>query len=110
MLPKSQRLNLTHSFRKVASGKRLETAHLVIFFIRSPDPSPKIGIATSKKLGSSPERHRAKRLVATAFQRIYDQIQPGLMIVAMPKPTIRDASPIEVEAELSSIRDLVIHA
>ncbi|OGE31047.1 ribonuclease P protein component [Candidatus Daviesbacteria bacterium RIFCSPHIGHO2_01_FULL_44_29] len=110
MLPKTKRLNLTHSFRKVASGQRLETSHLVIFFIHSPDSSPKIGIATSKKLGGSPERHRAKRLVATAFQQIYDRIKPGLLIVAMPKPSITDASSTQLEAELRSTKELMIHA
>lgn len=102
MLPKTARLNLSQEFKKVASGKRLETPNLVIFRKEDLNELPLVGIAVSKKtLSLAVARNRAKRLVAVAVYAIYPTLPKNLKLVIMPKASVLKCSSAQLEEELS---------
>ncbi len=102
MLPKPSRLNLKKDFKRVVSGKRLETKYLKVF-IKEGDPStpsvsslpvslgPRIGIAvSSKSFKKAGKRNRARRLTSAAFEALYLRLPKSLNIVVLPKQSIVD--------------------
>src|SRR3989344_3135172 len=91
MLPKSVRLNLKKDFKRVASGKKIETKFLKLF-INSSDPVVpvcKIGIALSSNyFKKATERNRARRLVSAAFEVLYPKLPTSINVVVLPKANV----------------------
>lgn len=107
MLPKNQRLNLSLEFKEVASGQRVETDNLVIFFKSAAISSPKIGIALTKKnFPSATERNRAKRLTSSAIQALYLKLRSNLKIVIMPKGKILQSDSASLVGEIEGKKGL----
>lgn len=101
MLPKSKRLNLKKDFKWVASGKKLESKFLKLFFKIGENQTPKIGIATSGKIfKKATQRNRARRLTSQALQTIYYQLPTNINIVALPKQGLLDVKSAEVLEDL----------
>lgn len=89
MLSKGKRLNLKKDFKRVASGKQLETRYLKLFVIFRDNEIPKVGIATSSSVfKKSSDRNRARRLTSAAFESIYANLPAQINIVALPKQGI----------------------
>ncbi len=104
MLSRNQRLNLTTSFKWVASGKRSEGASGKIFFREGENVHPLIGVSVSSKVfPTAIQRNRAKRLWMTACQNLYPQLSPSLNIVIMPKSSTLDQSSDQLTEELKSL-------
>lgn len=107
MLPKSARLNLKYSFKKVSSGKRAETAHLKIMYIFEGDNPPLVGVAiSSKSFKKAVERNKAKRVVFGAAALRYSELQRGLNLVIMPKPTVLESNVEAIAKELDEVKVL----
>lgn len=101
MLAKSRRLNLKKDFKWVASGSKIESQFLKLFFKPGDNVLPKIGIATSKSVfKKAHERNRARRLIAQAFQATYYLIPNTINIVALPKAGILEVKSSDVLADL----------
>lgn len=106
MLPKSQRLNLKTSFKKVASGRHLEVADFKIMY-RFEGEEAKVGIALSKaNFNRAHLRNRAKRLTSKAMELLYPSLRKGLNLVIIPKASVLDKSPEEILDELKTIKDI----
>ncbi|KKQ66912.1 MAG: hypothetical protein US86_C0002G0029 [Candidatus Daviesbacteria bacterium GW2011_GWA2_38_24] len=107
MLPKSRRLNLKTEFKSVSSGKRIETPSLTLFIKEDNIGHPLVGIATRKKsFKKAHERNAAKRVVATSFQELYENLKPDLKIMVMPKDVVLTLSPQQVLNELREVKEL----
>lgn len=86
MLPKPRRLNLKKDFKRVASGKNLETKYLSLFIKPGDNQTSKVGIAVSSKtFKKATDRNRARRLVSVAFEVLYSRLPNNINIVALPK-------------------------
>lgn len=107
MLSRDQRLNLTTSFKWVASGKRADGAFGKIFYRDGENTQPKIGISVSSKVfPTAIQRNRAKRLWAIAVQAVYPQLPPSLNIVIMPRSFTLGKSSAELTEELKKLLKL----
>ena len=103
MLPKNQRLNLKTDFKWVASGKRLESKFLKLFFKMGENQTPRAGIAVSSKIFSkATDRNRARRLIAQAFQSIVGQLPSTINIVALPKAGVLGVKSSDVLSDLAN--------
>lgn len=104
MLPKDQRLNLKKDFKWVASGQKLGN-NLIRLYIRQGDNlQPKVGIALSKSdFRKATERNRARRMVSTGFQALYDKLPAGLNVVALPRPGVLELTSAEVTKVLEEL-------
>ena len=104
MLPKPQRLNLKTDFKWVASGKKLESLYLKLFFKYGENKLPRFGIAlSSKTFKNAVERNRAKRLVAQALQQASSQLPPSINIVVLPKNGVVEVKSDDVLKDLEQI-------
>lgn len=101
MLPRSERLNLKKDFKWVASGEKLETRYLRLFFRFGTNTSPKIGIATSSNIfKNASQRNRARRLASQAFQSTIYHLPSTINIVALPKADILSVKSSDVLLDL----------
>lgn len=101
MLSKDKRLNLSKDFKWVASGKRLETKYLKLFIRSGQNEIPKVGIATSGKIfKKAVERNRARRIISAALENLYNNLPPGLNIIALPKSGVTDVKSTDVLSDL----------
>lgn len=107
MLPKNARLNLTKDFRRVASGKRTETRHLVIFYKLEEHSHPLVGIALSKKVSSlSTKRNQIKRKISLSVQSLYPLLMSKLSLIIMPKPGSSEARVEILKQELQTVKGI----
>lgn len=103
MLAKSSRLNLKKDFKWVASGRKIESQFLKLFFKSGENEMPRVGIATSKATyKKAHERNKARRLIAQAFQEIYSLLPANANIVALPKAGILEVKSSDVVADLQN--------
>ncbi len=105
MLIKSQRLNLSTEFKRIAtSGKRIHSTHFSLFLLREGKGPPLIGIALAKKeFRKAHQRNRARRLISQAVQNQYSRLSKGLNLVIMPKAGVLEVSASELTNEIASI-------
>lgn len=104
MLPKPARLNLRKDFKWVASGKKLESRFMALFLKTGENTFPRIGIATSSKVfKKAHKRNRARRLVSSAFESIFDRLPSTINIVALPKQHILEVKSQDVLSDLEEI-------
>lgn len=104
MLPKSKRLNLEKDFKWVASGKKIDSKLLKLFFKVGENQSPRIGIAVSAKtFKKAVDRNRARRLASQAFQTIYYKLPTAINIVALPKAGIVSVKSSDVLKDLEEV-------
>ncbi|MDP3974098.1 MAG: ribonuclease P protein component [Candidatus Daviesbacteria bacterium] len=114
MLPKSNRLNLKKDFKRVASGRKLESKYLKLFIKEGENHPPaksnlapaggaRIGVAiSSKTFKNATDRNRAKRLVFQAFQTIISGLPPTINIVALPKIGVLKVKSADVLSDLKN--------
>ena len=78
-------------------GRKIGGRLMTVFLLENGGPRPRLGIAATRKYGSSVERNRAKRLVREAFRRHKPPL--GLDVVVIPRREMRDADFQRVEAD-----------
>lgn len=104
MLPLNKRLNLKKDFKWVASGKKIESKFLKLFFKTGEIQNPRIGIAVSAKVfKKATDRNRARRLASQAFQTTYYLLPPTINIVALPKAGIVSVKSADVLLDLEAL-------
>lgn len=68
--PKSGRILKRPHFRLIyASGRKIHTPLFTAFYVESYRPGLRIGLTVTRKIGSSVERNRCRRLLREAFRR-----------------------------------------
>lgn len=96
-------------------GRRAFGEHLVVFGLRSDpptealasdhDPSPRIGIVASRKVGNAVRRNRAKRVMRAALQPLRPYLPPEslLVLVARSSLALPEIRTQQIEVELAEL-------
>lgn len=104
MLSKDKRLNLKTDFKWVASGKKLESHYLKLFFKSGDNQLPRVGIAvSSKSFKKATDRNRARRLVSAALEKLYPDMLHDINIVALPKAGVLSVKSGDIVLDLEAI-------
>jgi ribonuclease P protein component len=85
--PKTLRLRSRADFSQVYDAKTRETrGPLVIYAKPSPLGHPRLGLSTSRKVGTAAKRNRIRRLIREAFRHLQHDLVAGydLLIVIRP--------------------------
>ena len=86
-----EKLHSSADFNKVLkNGKRLKTVFVSICVLKRKDNNEirRLGLITSKKVGSAVCRNRAKRRLREIFRTNKHKLTPGLDIIFILKPQI----------------------
>jgi ribonuclease P protein component len=106
MLPKSKRLNLKTSFKKIASGKHIDSPSFKIMY-KIEGEEVKVGIALTKSsFAKAHIRNRVRRLTSKAIERSFERLRKGLNLVIIPKPSVENKTIEELYDEFESIKDI----
>ena len=74
---------------------------MTVFVLRNDGPAARLGVAATRKIGSSVERNRAKRLAREVFRRY--KMDAGLDIVIVPRREMLDAPFASLEADYHAV-------
>lgn len=85
-LPRSRLIVARADYDAVYEAGRRWTAPPLVVFLRPAGPHAalppsRLGITASRKIGSAPRRHRAKRLVREAWRHLWGELPDGWDIV-----------------------------
>src|SRR5262245_32880954 len=95
---RAERIRRRAEFKRAYDkGMRIRGRYATLFIIPNDLPVTRLGIAATKKLGSSVERNRAKRLIRETFRQ--NKLAPGRDIVVVPRRELLDAGQAAFEAE-----------
>ncbi|MGC8888033.1 MAG: ribonuclease P protein component [Verrucomicrobiia bacterium] len=100
-LPKSIRLKHSSDFKRLREkGQRIVCGCLILNWIALPEGSQsKIGVVTSRRLGSPVERNRCRRLLREVFRvHQHDLVQPA-EIVLVARDSIKGLKFQDVEQD-----------
>ena len=70
---------------------------MTVFVLLNDGPATRLGVAATRKIGSSVDRNRAKRLAREVFRR--HKMEAGLDIVIVPRREMLDAPFTSLEAD-----------
>ena len=84
-------------------GRKIGGRLMTVFFLETRQERPRLGIAATRKYGSSVQRNRAKRLVREAFRR--HKPAASLDIVVIPRREMLGADYLRVEADYLAALD-----
>ncbi|MGD9762176.1 MAG: ribonuclease P protein component [Candidatus Binatia bacterium] len=90
-------------------GRRQTASHFVVITRALATPPSRLGITTSRKVGSAPERNRFRRLVREFFRRHRDQLDPPREVLVIARPGAATLSYADVVQQLShalALRDV----
>lgn len=108
MLPKQKRLNLKYDFKWVSTGKKIDGSLIKLFIKPGENNFPRLGISVSAKVfRKAIDRNRARRLVSTAFEDLYNRLDNNLNIIALPKIGVLKKSSDEIKSEIDKMLRLV---
>ncbi len=104
MLPKNKRLNLKKDFKWAVAGQKVGNDLLQLYIRQGGNPEPKVGIALSKSnFKKATERNRARRLISSGFEVLYNRLPAGINIVAMPRSGVLELTSAEVAKVLEEL-------
>lgn len=105
MLSKDKRLNLKKDFKWVASGEKVGSDTVKLFYRFGDNSTPRVGIAVSSSVyKKAVDRNRVRRLLSTAFESLYNQLPKAVNIIVMPKEGVITLS---AEGVLNHIKPLL---
>ena len=101
--PRAFRLRKRREFLAVQrKGRRQTVPHFVVITRRKKDLPSRLGITTSRRVGTAPQRNRVRRLVREFFRRRVRGTSPRDTVV-IARPGAADLSYAQVVEELSSV-------
>ncbi|WRS26769.1 ribonuclease P protein component [Oscillospiraceae bacterium MB08-C2-2] len=71
--------------RAYSKGKTAVHPLMAVYVVKNRKPLNRLGITTSKKIGSAVERNRARRIIREAFRQVESQLPTGLDIVVVAR-------------------------
>ena len=83
-------------------GRRRTLAHFVVITRVKKDPPSRLGITTSRKVGSAPARNRIRRLVREFFRRHRNLLGEPRDVLVVARPGAANLGYNDVLRELSS--------
>lgn len=105
-LPKSARVRKRGEYSEMQQGRRLASAHFVIFLRERPvheaEPTPcsRLGLIVSRKVGNAVLRNRVKRRCRELFRRRHGELLgAGWDFVVLARHGAADLPLAEVEKE-----------
>jgi ribonuclease P protein component len=100
-LPKSERLQRGHQFRRVYEhGRKVVGKLLVLYVADNPPAGRAVGVVTSRKIGGAVTRNRARRLLREAYRLNKQKLETNLQIVMVARGGINGKRLQDVEAEM----------
>jgi ribonuclease P protein component len=82
--PHPERLKKSWEFQRAyKKGKKYWNTHFVIYVYQTQISQPRLGITVSKKVGTSVQRNRVKRLIREAFRLLKHELLPYNDIVVV---------------------------
>jgi ribonuclease P protein component len=89
-LPKSARVKQRREFERIrAKGRRLSSGCLIANWLALPaENRSRLGVITSRKVGSAVVRNRARRLLRETFRRHQHDLANPATIVLVARPSI----------------------
>lgn len=101
--PKTDRILKRDVFRRVyEEGRKTQFRYFTAFVLTKQTDGTRIGITTTRKMGNSVERNRARRLVREAFRRNKWLVPHGVDIVINAKRSLVEAAYRDFEVEFIS--------
>ena len=102
--PPRFRLRKRHEFVALQRhGQRHSAAHFVVITRTLASAPARLGVTTSRKVGSAPERNRVRRLVREFFRRHRALIDPPRDVLVIARPEAAALSYADVVQQLSHI-------
>ena len=97
-LPAAERIRRRPDFERVyKTGAKAHGRFMTVFVLPNGCVAPRLGVAATRKIGSSVDRNRAKRLAREVFRR--HKMAAGLDIVVVPRREMLDAPFASLEAD-----------
>ncbi len=85
--PPRLRLRKRHEFVALQRhGERHGASHFVVITRTLDSGPPRLGVTTSRKVGSAPERNRVRRLVREFFRRHRAALTPPRDVLVIARP------------------------
>ena len=86
------------SFRRAYhQGKNIVTPEMVVYWRRNRLGKTRLGITVSKKIGNSPQRNRARRIIREAVWKHTDLLPAGCDIIVVARSRILQAKSTDLE-------------
>jgi len=97
-LPAAKRLRRRPEFERVYKARaKAHGRFMTVFVLPNGGAAPRLGVAATRKIGSSVDRNRAKRLAREVFRR--HKMAAGFDIVVVPRREMLDAPFASLEAD-----------
>ena len=103
-LPRASRLRFGCDFLRLkSSGRRLVSGCLILNWAAGGEgKARRLGVVTSRKVGSAVARSRARRLLREAYRRLQHHCPAPLDLVLVARPSITGRSLAEVERDFQA--------
>ena len=97
-LPAAERIRRRPEFERVYNaGAKAHGRFMTVFVLPNGRAAPRFGVAATRKIGSSVDRNRAKRLAREVFRR--HKMAAGFDIIVVPRREMLDAPFASLEAD-----------
>ena len=104
IFPSDFRLLKSEEFRRLReSGRKVHTAHFLVYVVVNGDNMSRVGITVSRKVGNAVKRNRVKRLVREFFRLNRQRINLPLEISIIAKRGSPELNLQQVSDELTPI-------
>jgi ribonuclease P protein component len=104
--PRRQRLCRRRDFLRVQrTGEKHMMRHFLVFVAPAPEAEPtvRLGITVTRRVGGAVVRNRIKRLVREAFRRLHGRFMEGFDMVWIAKNGSGAIGFGEVEADMTAL-------
>ncbi len=87
-MKQTQPLRMNYEFSRVyRQGRFISDRHVVLHYLRRGGLKNRLGITASRKVNSSVQRNRLKRLLRESYRQLEDQTVPGYDIILVARQT-----------------------